>query len=117
VFDGTDVFLPCFQELIEQGYNIFRVPFAMERMAVGSLYSSLNTEYLDQYSTVIDYITSNGAYAIIDAHNYGRYDDAIITDTTAFQTFWTNLATVFRDNSYAVSISSSMFPSDWVLIA
>jgi endoglucanase len=93
-----------FQTLISEGYNIFRVPFAMERMAVGTMTAALNSDYLTPYSNVIDYITSNGAHAIVDAHNYGRYNGQIITDTAGFQTFWSNLATVFSDNSKVVRI-------------
>jgi endoglucanase len=75
----------------------------MERMAVGSMTASLNTAYLDQYSSVINYITQNGAYAVVDAHNYGRYNGQIITDTVGFQTFWSNVASVFKGNPKVVS--------------
>jgi endoglucanase len=76
----------------------------MERMAVGSLTASLNSAYLTPYMDVINYITSKGAYAVIDAHNYGRYNGQIITDTTGFQTFWSNVATAFKGNSKVVRI-------------
>uniref|UniRef100_A0A093VKE8 cellulase n=1 Tax=Talaromyces marneffei PM1 TaxID=1077442 RepID=A0A093VKE8_TALMA len=89
-------------ELINQGFNIFRVPFAMERMAHGSITAALDTAYLTNYSVAINYITQHGAYAVIDPHNYGRYNGNIITDTTAFQTFWSNLATAFKGNSKVI---------------
>ncbi|KAI7976496.1 hypothetical protein EIK77_003311 [Talaromyces pinophilus] len=89
----------------DQGFNIFRIPFAMERMVQGSIDAALNTAYLTNYSVAVNYITSNGAYAVIDPHNYGRYNGSIITDTTAFQTFWSNLATAFKSNSKVVSAS------------
>lgn len=59
----------------------------MERMAVGTMTASLNSDYLTPYAAIISCITSNGAHAVVDAHNYGRYNGAIITDTTGFQTF------------------------------
>ncbi|KAJ5663534.1 endoglucanase [Penicillium longicatenatum] len=105
VFPGTtgvDYFFPsesAIGTLITEGYNIFRMPFAMERMAVGSLTASPNSAYLTPYMDVINYITLKGAYAVIDAHNYGRYNGQIITDTTGFQTFWSNVATAFKGNS------------------
>ena len=75
----------------------------MERMAQGSMTATLNAGYLANYSTVINHITSKGAKAIIDPHNYGRYNNAIITDTKGFQTFWQNLATQFKSNANVVS--------------
>lgn len=50
----------------------------------------------------INYITQNGAYAIIDPHNFGRFYGSIITDTAGFQTFWKNLATQFKSNSLVI---------------
>ena len=75
----------------------------MERMAVGSITASLDAAYLSGYKSVIDHITSKGAWAVVDPHNYGRYNGAIITDTNSFGVFWKNLATVFKGNSKAVS--------------
>lgn len=78
----------------------------MERMALGTVSAALNADYLTPYSAVISYITSNGAQAVIDAHNYGRYNGQIITDTAGFQTFWTNVATAFKDDPNVVCIDS-----------
>jgi endoglucanase len=78
----------------------------MERMAVGSITAALNSNYLTPYSNVINYITSKGAHAVIDAHNYGRYNGQIITDVAGFQTFWTNLAAQFKGNSKVVCVRS-----------
>lgn len=89
-------------QFINQGFNLFRIPFAMERMAQSSLSGPLDTAYLTNYSVAVNYITSNGGYAVIDPHNYGRYQGSIITDTTAFQTFWSNLATAFKSNSKVI---------------
>jgi endoglucanase len=86
-----------------QGYNMFRVPFLMERMALGSVGGSFSAAYLANYSATINYITNKGGYAIVDPHNFGRYNGAIITDTTAFKSFWTTLATAFKSNSKVVS--------------
>lgn len=56
------------------------------------------TEYLANYSATINDITSAGAWAIVDPHNYGRFDGAIITDYEEFGTWWGNLALQFVDN-------------------
>ena len=89
---------------------MFRVPFTMERMAVGSITASLQGPYLTNYSAVINHITSKGAYAVLDPHNYGRYNGAIISSTSDFGTFWKNLATVFKSNSKVVRLPLSPNP-------
>ncbi|KAJ4387789.1 Endoglucanase gh5-1 [Gnomoniopsis smithogilvyi] len=103
---GIDFIFPdnsSLQTLISQGFNIFRVPFVMERMlSEETLTSSLAPAYLANYTGTIDYITSNGAYAIVDPHNFGRFYGSIITDTAGFQTFWENLATVYKSNSLVI---------------
>lgn len=62
----------------------------MERMlSEDDLTSALAPAYLANYTGTIDYITSNGAYAIVDPHNFGRFYGDIIEDTAGFQTFCT----------------------------
>lgn len=102
---GTDYTFPnttAIQTLIDGGMNIFRVPFLFERMAQSSITASLDATYLASYKEVIDYITAAGATAVMEAHNYGRYDNNIITSTSDFGTFWGNFATEFKDNSNVI---------------
>jgi endoglucanase len=94
--------LTTLDSLMAEGYNIFRLPFAMERMAPTSLTGPLSAAYLANYTTVVNHITNKGGYAVIDPHNFGRYNGAIITDTVGFGTFWTNLAGTFKSNSHAI---------------
>ena len=75
----------------------------MERMAPNGLSGAFDQAYLANYTGTVNYITSNGGWAIIDPHNYGRYNGAIISDITGFQTFWQNLASVYKNNAHAVS--------------
>ncbi|KAL9619202.1 MAG: hypothetical protein Q9160_006137 [Pyrenula sp. 1 TL-2023] len=88
--------------LISEGMNTFRIPILMERIAQGSMTASLNTQYLSQLTATVNHITGKGAYAIIDPHNFGRYNGAIITSTSNFGTFWRNLATPFKSNSRVI---------------
>ncbi|KAJ8064781.1 hypothetical protein OCU04_007091 [Sclerotinia nivalis] len=102
---GTDYTFPnttAIQTLIDGGMNIFRVPFLFERMAQGTLTANLDATYLASYKEVIDYITAAGASAVLDAHNYGRYDNNIITSTSDFGAFWGKLATVFATNENVI---------------
>uniref|UniRef100_Q8WZD7 cellulase n=1 Tax=Rasamsonia emersonii TaxID=68825 RepID=Q8WZD7_RASEM len=99
--EGTDYTFPnttAIQVLIDQGMNIFRVPFLMERMVPNQMTGPVDSAYLQGYSQVINYITSHGASAVIDPHNYGRYYNNIISSPSDFQTFWNTIASNFADN-------------------
>ncbi|KAG5925421.1 hypothetical protein E4U42_004298 [Claviceps africana] len=102
--EGTDYTFPdenAINVLIKKGYNIFRIPFAMERMVAPSVSSPLQSDYLKGIKQTVELITKQGKHAILDAHNYGRYNGNTI-DTKAFQTFWKNLAGAFRDNANVI---------------
>ncbi|ORY72171.1 cellulase [Pseudomassariella vexata] len=102
---GTDFIFPSdstIDTLVAEGYNIFRVPFLMERMAPSGLTGTFSAAYLANYTASIEYITSAGAYAVLDPHNFGRYNGAIMNDTAGFQTFWKTLATAFADNAKVI---------------
>lgn len=96
------------QTLISEGYNIFRIPFLLERMARGSITAQLDSGYLKNLTNVVTHITGKGKFAVLDAHNYGRYNGAVITDTAGFGTFWKNLATQFKSNANVVSGSLAL---------
>lgn len=53
-------------------------------------------------SQIVSYITSKGAYAIIDSQNFGRYYGNVITDTSGFQTYWKTIAARFASNSKVI---------------
>ncbi|PKS05025.1 hypothetical protein jhhlp_008391 [Lomentospora prolificans] len=101
----------------EHKVNLFRVAFALERMCPleTGLGATFDEEHFGHYKDAIDYITvTKGAYAILDPHNYMRYNDpsqqpmtgSVIgntTDETAatteqFAEFWGELAGRFKDN-------------------
>ncbi|KAI0974902.1 glycoside hydrolase family 5 protein [Xylaria arbuscula] len=102
---GVDFYFPdnsSISTLIGQGYNIFRVAFAMERLVPDELTADLATAYLTNLTGTVNYITENGAYAILDPHNYGRYYGNIIESTDDFGSFWTKLATAFKSNDQVI---------------
>lgn len=74
----------------------------MERLTPSGLTGVFNTAYLANYTAVINHITSSGGWAVLDPHNYGRFNDAIITDTAGFQTWWKNFATQFKGNDHVI---------------
>ncbi|KAJ5912912.1 hypothetical protein N7504_001795 [Penicillium tannophilum] len=102
---GTDFIFPstsAIQTLIDDGMNIFRVTFLMERLVPTTMTGSLDAEYLSNLTYVVNYITEAGAHAILDPHNFGRYYGSIITSTSDFQTFWENVAKEFASNSLVI---------------
>ncbi|CAH0032946.1 unnamed protein product [Clonostachys rhizophaga] len=94
--------LSTIDTLIGEGMNIFRVGFSMERLAVNSMTETFAAAYLANLTETINHITSKGAYAVLDPHNFGRYKGNVITDVTGFGTFWKNLATPFKSNSLVI---------------
>jgi endoglucanase len=120
---GTDYIFPdtaSIQTLMNQGMNIFRIPFLMERLAQGTITSALDAAYLSGLQTVVSFITAAGAHAVLDPHNYGRYDGNVITSTSDFQTFWTNVATEFKSNDKVIFDCNNEFhdmPSNELVVA
>ncbi|KAI0203046.1 endoglucanase [Astrocystis sublimbata] len=88
--------------LMSHGYNMFRVAFSMERLVPDKLTNNPDAGYLKNLTASVDHITSNGQYAIIDPHNFGRYYEDIITDVDGFSAFWKTLATAFKDNDKVI---------------
>ncbi|TVY86823.1 Endoglucanase, partial [Lachnellula willkommii] len=101
--------------------NLFRVAFLLERMCpvATGLGASFNETHYDFFADAINYITTTkGAYAILDPHNYMRYNDpsqqpstgSIIGDTTdskaattaQFAEFWGELAGRLKDNEKVI---------------
>ncbi|KAK3685196.1 glycoside hydrolase superfamily [Podospora appendiculata] len=101
--------------------NLFRVAFLLERMCPLSygLGAKFDETHYNYYKQAIDYITkTKGAYAILDPHNYMRYNDpssqpftgSVIgntTDKTAattaqFGAFWGELAKRFASNEKVI---------------
>ncbi|KAK0745511.1 glycoside hydrolase family 5 protein [Schizothecium vesticola] len=97
--------------------NLFRVAFLLERMCPLSygLGAKFNETHFVHFKDSIDYITkTKGAYAIVDPHNYMRYNnpssqpfsgsiignssDPAAATTAQFGAFWGELAKRFADN-------------------
>ncbi|KAK3898443.1 glycoside hydrolase superfamily [Staphylotrichum tortipilum] len=101
--------------------NLHRVAFLLERMCPLSygLGAKFNETHFDHFKEAIDYITkTKGAYAILDPHNYMRYNDpssqpfsgSVIgntSDPTAattaqFGAFWGELARRFASDEKVI---------------
>ncbi|KAF8149888.1 endoglucanase [Crassisporium funariophilum] len=104
---GTDYTWPSPSSIdffVAQGFNTFRIPFQQERMSppATGLTGAFNATYLNGLKTIVTYITGKGAFALIEPHNFMRYNNAIITSTSDFQTWWKNLANEFKSNSKVI---------------
>ncbi|KAL4744958.1 hypothetical protein BDW72DRAFT_211897 [Aspergillus terricola var. indicus] len=88
--------------LKNEGMNIFRVAFSMERLVPSSITGPVANAYMQDLKRIVDGITALGAYAVLDPHNYGRYYGNIITSTLDFAAFWTILAIEFADNKLVI---------------
>ncbi|OJI84062.1 hypothetical protein ASPTUDRAFT_120812 [Aspergillus tubingensis CBS 134.48] len=102
---GTDYTWPetsKIQVLRNKGMNIFRIPFLMERLTPDGLTGSFASTYLSDLKSTVEFVTNSGAYAVLDPHNYGRFDGSIIESTSDFKTWWTNVATEFADNDKVI---------------
>lgn len=102
---GTDYTWPsttAIGTLMDKGMTTFRIPFLMERLAQGTMTSTLDATYLAALKEVVSYITGRGGYAVLDPHNFGRYAGSIITSTTDFETFWTNVGTTFKSDAKVI---------------
>ncbi|KAK6529444.1 hypothetical protein TWF281_008617 [Arthrobotrys megalospora] len=104
---GTDFTWPTHESIqyfLDKGFNAIRVPILLERVAppANGLKdpSKYNQGYLSGLYGTISYITANGGKAIIDVHNFGRYNGQILTDVEGFGNFWQALSswTNFNDN-------------------
>ncbi|KAF2002575.1 glycoside hydrolase family 5 protein [Amniculicola lignicola CBS 123094] len=94
--------LGTIDQFISQGMNMIRLNFLMERLTPNTLTAPLDKYYLGNLTAQINHITSKGAYAMIQPHNYGRFYGNIITDTAGFKTWWKNVAAVYKDNDLVV---------------
>jgi len=74
----------------------------MERLIPNSLTGTPDPGYLRNLTEQVNYITSRGAYAMIQPHNYGRYYKEVITDANAFGKWWQTVATQYKDNSRVI---------------
>ncbi|KAH3903753.1 hypothetical protein HBI56_170330 [Parastagonospora nodorum] len=96
-------------QFIDQGMNMFRLNFLMERLTPNKLDGAFDPLYLGNLTEQIKYITAKGKYAMVQPHNYGRFYGNIITDTAGFKTWWTNVAKEYKDNELVVFDTNNEF--------
>ena len=106
--------------LVETGFNTFRLPFRWERLQP-ELGGPFDGAELGRLSRTVKYLNGLGAFVIIDPHNYARYRGEVIGEgVTAedFGDFWRRLAAAFKDADGVVfglmNEPNNMRTEDWV---
>ena len=102
---GVDYTYPTASELdyyASKGVTLIRLPFLWERMQP-ALYGSLDPAEVSRMTTFLSEAHADGIQVILDAHDYGRYNGNVVgsaaVPVSAFQDFWTKMATQFGDNA------------------
>jgi hypothetical protein len=87
---------------VNQGANTIRVPVGWQYLVGNAVAStSLNETYFAQYDSLVTGVTNTGAYAIIDIHNYARWESGVVgTDVSGqyFANLWSLLAAKYKNN-------------------
>lgn len=119
--------LSTYDTFISRGFNTFRINFYMERLIPDKLTGTPDPGYLKNLTEQVNYVTSKGAYAMVQPHNYGRwvkvstslhitadgyrfrYYKEIITDVSGFQAWWKTVASYYKDNSRVIWDTNNEF--------
>jgi endoglucanase len=84
-----------------KGMNIVRIPFRWERLQ-RTLYGPLDGAEFARLSYIVGYAASRGVDALIDPHNYARYNGNLVgsgaVPNSAFADFWRRVALQFGAN-------------------
>lgn len=92
------------QHFSELGFGAVRVPFRWERLQP-TKNADFTAEYWEDLQSTVSTITSSGAVAILDPHNYARYFGEIIgaegssVSIDDFLDFWRRLAIYYKDQA------------------
>ena len=101
---GSNYIYPTPAEIdyyLDQGMNVFRIPFRWERLQ-RSLSAAFDGTESARLQNVVAYATGQGAYVILDPHNYARYYGALVGQRLGaerrFANFWSRLAAQYKSN-------------------
>jgi hypothetical protein len=88
---------------IEQGSNVIRLPVGWQYLVGNDAASTaLDPAFFATYDRLVTEVTRRGAYAIIDLHNYGRWNSGVVgadgPSNDAFARLWALLAKKYANN-------------------
>ncbi len=107
-----------------KGMNVYRIPFKWERLQP-QLNQDFDLSYFNELVDVINTATDGSSFAILDPHNYARYNNALIGSASvphsAFADLWSRLASTFSDNPQVIfglmNEPNSMPTEQWLISA
>lgn len=106
--EGIDYFYPTRAEVdyfIDKGLTTFRLPFLWERLQPRQN-GPFDDAELARIDDFVAYATDQGAYVILDVHNYGAYRLELIgttgVPTSSFVDLWTRLANRYKGNDHVI---------------
>lgn len=85
-------------QFASEGHNLFRIPFAWEKLQK-CFNCNLDSNYLNLIKQAVSLVTSRGDIALLDLHNYFRYNGNLVTDSSAFGNVWSRLAQSIGNSS------------------
>jgi hypothetical protein len=87
---------------VDQGANIVRIPFGWQYMVTDQSSTTLVESYFAQYDALVQATTAKGAYALLDLHNYARWNSGVVgvdgPSNEAFASLWALLAAKYANN-------------------
>eukprot|EP01040_Poterioochromonas_malhamensis_P012963 gene12963-14211_t len=87
------------QLFASQGHNVFRIPFKWEKLQP-CLRCDLDVNFLSLLDRAVKNVLSTGSIALIDCHNYFRYNDTLLSsiDPGPYTNLWYRLAQHYTNN-------------------
>jgi endoglucanase len=90
---------------LAKGMNTFRLPFRWERLQPAQNVQ-FSTAELTRMKNFVNYATSQGAYVVLDPHNYARYYGSVVGSAalpnSSLADFWTRLSNEFKANDHVI---------------
>jgi aryl-phospho-beta-D-glucosidase BglC (GH1 family) len=85
-----------------QGANLIRLPVGWQYLVGNNVAStSFDDAYIQKYDALVQGVLNTGAYALIDIHNYGRWNSGVVGSEISGQYFaniWSLLAAKYKNN-------------------
>lgn len=92
------------QEIIQgyadEGFGTLRIPVAWSNMMEDDGTYTINSDYMDRVTQVVDWAMDTGMYVIINIHNDGGWIDDLPNDHAIlkrYQTMWEQISDHFKD--------------------
>lgn len=97
------------------GMKLIRIPLMWERIISGEG-EELNEAYLQPLDELVDHAENLGQTIVIDLHNYGRFEGAVITDSTLLADTWRQLAARYMNRPVWFSLMNEFMGDENIIV-